>query len=134
METSEKFDVIISKIDKLEERMDKLEERMDKLEERMDKFEEQNRIEHKELHDRITLIEAKNSERHEQIMELLTSINASLIRLETESNDKIAALFDTREDFLDHKKTHGHELINQKQLVKQNSFKISKLERKLKCN
>lgn len=140
MNTSEKLDLIIFKIDKIDERLDKLEKRVDiletrvdKLEERMDKMEEQNRIEHKKLHDRITRFEATNLEQHEKIMELLASINATLIRLETENTDKISALFDAREDFLNHKKTYGHELVNLRKIAKQNSFKISNLERKQKC-
>ena len=129
---SEKLDLLILKVDKLEERIDRLEERMDKLEERMDRLEEQNRIEHKELHDRITRLESTNLEQHAKIMEMLNSMNASFIRLETETGDKISALFDSREDFLDHKITYGHELVNIRRIAKHNAFKISNLERKLK--
>lgn len=118
MTISEKLDLLILKVDKLEERIDRLEE--------------QNRIEHKELHDRITRLEATNLEQHAKIMEMLNSMNASFIRLETETGDKISALFDSREDFLDHKITYGHELVNIRRIAKHNSFKIANLERKLK--
>ena len=149
----ERFDRIEKRLDKVEERLDRIEERLDKVEERLDilesrfdnlearidclesrfdKFEEQNKIEHKELHDRITRLEAENLEQHQQIIEMLNSINSTVIRLETDFSDKISALFDTRADFLDHKKTYGHELENIKKVVKNNSFRITSLEQKLK--
>lgn len=152
MDISEKLDLLIEKIDehfkqidarldKIEERLDNvearldiLEARFDNLEARFDKFEEQNRIEHKELHDRITKLEAENLEQHEKIIEMLNSINSTVIRLETDFSDKISALFDSRADFLDHKKTYGHELENIKKVVKNNTFRITSLEHKLEQN
>lgn len=152
MDISEKLDLLIEKIDehfkqidarldKIEEcldnvetRLDILEARFDNLEARFDKFEEQNTIGHKELHNRITRLEAENLEQHEKIMEMLNSINSTVIRLETDFSDKISALFDARADFLDHKKTYGHELENIKKVVKNNTFRITSLERKLEQN
>lgn len=152
MDISEKLDLLIEKIDehfkqidasldRIEERLDNvetrldiLEARFDNLEARFDKFEEQNRIEHKELHNRITKLEAENLEQHEKIIEMLNSINSTVIRLETDFSDKISALFDSRADFLDHKKTYGHELENIKKVVKNNTFRITSLEHKLEQN
>ena len=159
MDISEKLDLLIEKIDKhfkqidarldkieerldnvethldiLEARFDNLEARFDNLETRFDKFEEQNTIGHKELHNRITRLEAENLEQHEKIMEMLNSINSTVIRLETDFSDKISALFDARADFLNHKKTYGHELENIKKVVKNNTFRITSLERKLEQN
>lgn len=152
MDISEKLDLLIEKIDehfkqidarldKIEEcldnvetRLDILEARFDNLEARFDKFEEQNTIGHKELHNRITRLEAENLEQHEKIMEMLNSINSTVIRLETDFSDKISALFDARADFLNHKKTYGHELENIKKVVKNNTFRITSLERKLEQN
>lgn len=152
MDISEKLDLLIEKIDEhfkqidarldnvethldiLEARFDNLEARFDNLETRFDKFEEQNTIGHKELHNRITRLEAENLEQHEKIMEMLNSINSTVIRLETDFSDKISALFDARADFLNHKKTYGHELENIKKVVKNNTFRITSLERKLEQN
>ena len=152
MDISEKLDLLIEKVDehfnqidarldRIEERLDNvetrldiLEARFDNLEARFDKFEEQNRIEHKELHNRITRLEAENLEQHEKIIEMLNSINSTVIRLETDFSDKISALFDSRADFLDHKKTYGHELENIKKVVKNNTFRITSLEHKLENN
>lgn len=145
MDISEKLDLLIQKIDehfkqiderfeRIEERLDKIEARLDSLEARFDKFEEQNKIEHKEIHDRITRLEAENLEQHEKMMDMLNSLNSTIIRLETDFSDKIAALFDSRADFLDHKKTYGHELENIKKIVKNNTFRITSLEHKLEQN
>ena len=130
----ERLDNVETRLDILEARFDNLEARFDNLEARFDKFEEQNRIEHKELHNRITRLEAENLEQHEKIIEMLNSINSTVIRLETDFSDKISALFDSRADFLDHKKTYGHELENIKKVVKNNTFRITSLEHKLENN
>lgn len=130
----EHLDNVEVRLDILEARFDNLEARFDNLESRFDKFEEQNTIGHKELHNRITRLEAENLEQHEKIMEMLNSINSTVIRLETDFSDKISALFDARADFLDHKKTYGHELENIKKVVKNNTFRITSLERKLEQN
>mgnify|MGYP004648684617 CR=1 FL=1 len=129
-----RLDRIEERLDNVETRLDILEARFDNLEARFDKFEEQNRIEHKELHNRITRLEAENLEQHEKIIEMLNSINSTVIRLETDFSDKISALFDSRADFLDHKKTYGHELENIKKVVKNNTFRITSLEHKLENN
>ena len=129
-----RLDRIEERLDNVETRLDILEARFDNLEARFDKFEEQNRIEHKELHNRITRLEAENLEQHEKIIEMLNSINSTVIRLETDFTDKISALFDSRADFLDHKKTYGHELENIKKVVKNNTFRITSLEHKLENN
>ena len=130
----ERLDNVETHLDILEARFDNLEARFDNLETRFDKFEEQNTIGHKELHNRITRLEAENLEQHEKIMEMLNSINSTVIRLETDFSDKISALFDARADFLNHKKTYGHELENIKKVVKNNTFRITSLERKLEQN
>ena len=129
-----RLDRVEERLDKVEARLDSLEARFDNLEARFDKFEEQNKIEHKEIHDRITRLEAKNLEQHEKMMNMLNSLNSTIIRLETDFSDKIAALFDSRADFLDHKKTYGHELENIKKIVKNNTFRITSLEHKLEQN
>ena len=112
-----KLDRIENRLDRIEERMDRLEERMDRLEERMNRLEERmdrlegrmDRLEGRmdqlegrmdQLEERVFRLEEQMDCVHYQITSLESVVKETRIILEHETNRKITALFDGREDEL----------------------------------
>ena len=70
-----------------------------------------------------------NREEHEKMMLLITNLASSFTRFEAEYNDKYKILFDMTQDYIEHKSISALQLTSLEKNVKNNSFRISKLEK-----
>mgnify|MGYP001031392008 CR=1 FL=1 len=134
-----KFDAIEDRLNKIENRLNEHDKRFNDIESKLDEHNKRfNTIEAKldeynkrfdSIELKITIFEANNREEHEKIFKHLDSLNSSFIKFESEGSDKFKILFDAHKDFLEHKDIFTHELSSLDKFVKQNSYRISKLEK-----
>ncbi len=117
-EHNKRFNTIEAKLDEHNKRFNTIEAKLDEYNKRFDSIEL-----------KITIFEANNREEHEKIFKHLDSLNSSFIKFESEGSDKFKILFDAHKDFLEHKDIFTHELSSLDKFVKQNSYRISKLEK-----
>ena len=139
MTIDQKLDLILNKLEGHDKRFDAIEDRLNKIEGRLNEHDKRfNTIEAKldeynkrfdSIELKITIFEANNREEHEKIFKHLDSLNSSFIKFESEGSDKFKILFDAHKDFLEHKDIFTHELSSLDKFVKQNSYRISKLEK-----
>ena len=117
-EHNKRFTTIEAKLDEHNKRFNTIEAKLDEYNKRFDSIEL-----------KITIFEANNREEHEKIFKHLDSLNSSFIKFESEGSDKFKILFDAHKDFLEYKDIFTHELSSLDKFVKQNSYRISKLEK-----
>ena len=117
-EHNKRFNTIEAKLDEHNKRFNTIEAKLDEYNKRFDSIEL-----------KITIFEANNREEHEKIFKHIDSLNSSFIKFESEGSDKFKILFDAHKDFLEYKDIFTHELSSLDKFVKQNSYRISKLEK-----
>lgn len=114
----EKFDKIDKRFEQIDEKFDKIDKRFEQIDERLDGIDT-----------RITKIATDNQEEHEKIFKELKFMNNTLLKLETEHEDKLKVLFDATQAHHERQyifSTQYFRLVNQ---VDNNSFRISNLEK-----
>ena len=114
----EKFDTIDKKFDTIDKRFDAINEKLDTIDKRFDAIDL-----------RIDILTGSNREEHEKMMVLITNLASSFTRFEAEYTDKYKILFDMTQDYIEHKSISALQLTSLEEKVKNNSFRISKLEK-----
>ena len=135
----EKFDTIDKKFDTIDKRFDAIDEKFDTIDKRFDAIDEKfdainekfdtidKRFDAIDL--RIDILTGSNREEHEKMMVLITNLASSFTRFEAEYTDKYKILFDMTQDYIEHKSISALQLTSLEEKVKNNSFRISKLEK-----
>lgn len=121
----EKFDTIDKKFDTIDKRFDAIDKRFDAIDEKFDTIDK--RFDAIDL--RIDILTGSNREEHEKMMVLITNLASSFTRFEAEYTDKYKILFDMTQDYIEHKSISALQLTSLEEKVKNNSFRISKLEK-----
>ena len=106
-----RFDKLENRLDNLENRFDNLEKRFNNLEKRFDKFEEKNEAEHKTM------------------FNMLNALTSAFLRFETDQTAKINYLLEADKERKEHQIIYAHQFTHLNNLVAQNSFRISNLEK-----
>ena len=127
-----KFDTIDKKFDTIDKRFDAIDEKFDTIDKRFDAINEKfdtidKRFDAIDL--RIDILTGSNREEHEKMMVLITNLASSFTRFEAEYTDKYKILFDMTQDYIEHKSISALQLTSLEEKVKNNSFRISKLEK-----
>ena len=127
-----KFDAIDKKFDTIDKRFDAIDEKFDTIDKRFDAIDEKfdtidKRFDAIDL--RIDILTGSNREEHEKMMVLITNLASSFTRFEAEYTDKYKILFDMTQDYIEHKSISALQLTSLEEKVKNNSFRISKLEK-----
>ena len=117
-EHDKKFDLIGKKFDAIDEKFDTIDKRFDAIDKRFDAIDL-----------RIDILTGSNREEHEKMMVLITNLASSFTRFEAEYTDKYKILFDMTQDYIEHKSIFATQLTSLEQKVKNNSFRISNLEK-----
>lgn len=130
------LDNVITKFESIIKRIDS---KIDSLDSRLTQLDSDNKKEHNKIFEnldridrRITNLKSENKEEHITMTKHLNSINSAFIRYETDGIDKIRILFDSDVDRKNHQDIYGHEFKYLHDLVAQNSFRISNLEKNSK--
>lgn len=131
-EHDKKFDLIGKKFDAIDEKFDTIDKRFDAIDEKFDTIDKRfdavdNRFDAIDL--RIDILTGSNREEHEKMMVLITNLASSFTRFEAEYTDKYKILFDMTQDYIEHKSISALQLTSLEEKVKNNSFRISKLEK-----
>lgn len=131
-EHDKKFDLIGKKFDAIDEKFDTIDKRFDTIDKRFDAIDEKfdaidKRFDAIDL--RIDILTGSNREEHEKMMVLITNLASSFTRFEAEYTDKYKILFDMTQDYIEHKSISALQLTSLEEKVKNNSFRISKLEK-----
>lgn len=121
----EKFDTIDKRFDAIDEKFDAIDKRFDAINEKFDTIDK--RFDAIDL--RIDILTGSNREEHEKMMVLITNLASSFTRFEAEYTDKYKILFDMTQDYIEHKSISALQLTSLEEKVKNNSFRISKLEK-----
>ena len=139
MDIETKFDLLLremknickkidDKFEKVDERFEKIDERFAKLENRFDNLE--NRFDN--LEKRFNKFEEKNESEHKSIYNMISSLNSAFLRFEAKQADhteKINYLLEADKERKEHQIIYAHEFTHLNDLVAQNSFRISNLEK-----
>ena len=131
-EHDKKFDLIDKKFDAIDEKFDTIDKRFDAIDEKFDTIDKRfdaiyKRFDAIDL--RIDILTGSNREEHEKMMVLITNLASSFTRFEAEYTDKYKILFDMTQDYIEHKSISALQLTSLEEKVKNNSFRISKLEK-----
>ena len=131
-EHDKKFDLIGKKFDAIDEKFDTIDKKFDTIDKRFDAINEKfdtidKRFDAIDL--RIDILTGSNREEHEKMMVLITNLASSFTRFEAEYTDKYKILFDMTQDYIEHKSISALQLTSLEEKVKNNSFRISKLEK-----
>ena len=131
-EHDKKFDLIGKKFDAIDEKFDTIDKKFDTIDKRFDAIDEKfdtidKRFDAIDL--RIDILTGSNREEHEKMMVLITNLASSFTRFEAEYTDKYKILFDMTQDYIEHKSISALQLTSLEEKVKNNSFRISKLEK-----
>ena len=110
-EHDKKFDLIDKKFDAIDKKFNAIDKRFDAIDQRID------------------ILTGNNREEHEKMMVLITNLASSFTRFEAEYTDKYKILFDMTQDYIEHKSIFATQLTSLEEKVKNNSFRISKLEK-----
>ena len=124
-EHDKKFDLIGKKFDAIDKKFDTIDKRFDAIDEKFDTIDK--RFDAIDL--RIDILTGSNREEHEKMMVLITNLASSFTRFEAEYTDKYKILFDMTQDYIEHKSISALQLTSLEEKVKNNSFRISKLEK-----
>ena len=131
-EHDKKFDLIGKKFDAIDEKFDTIDKKFDTIDKRFDAINEKfdtidKRFDSIDL--RIDILTGSNREEHEKMMVLITNLASSFTKFEAEYTDKYKILFDMTQDYIEHKSISALQLTSLEEKVKNNSFRISKLEK-----
>lgn len=124
-QVEERFEKIDKRFEKIDARFDKLENRFDNLENRFDNLE--NRFDN--LEKRFDKFEEKNGAEHKTMFNMLDTLNSAFLRFEAEQATKINYLLESDKERKEHQIIYAHEFTRLNNLVAQNSFRISNLEK-----
>ena len=105
------FEQIDARFKQIDARFDKIENRLDDLEKRFDKFEEKNEAEHKTM------------------FNMLNALTSAFLRFEANQTAKINYLLEADKERKEHQIIYAHQFTHLNDLVAQNSFRISNLEK-----
>ena len=131
-EHDKKFDLIDKKFDAIDEKFDTIDKRFDAIDEKFDTIDKRFDAIDKRFNAidlRIDILTGSNREEHEKMMVLITNLASSFTRFEAEYTDKYKILFDMTQDYIEHKSISALQLTSLEEKVKNNSFRISKLEK-----
>lgn len=117
-EHDKKFDLINKKFNAIDKKFDTIDKRFDAIDKRLDAIDQ-----------RIDILTGSNREEHERMMVLITNLASSFTRFEAEYTDKYKILFDMTQDYIEHKSIFATQLTSLEEKVKNNSFRISNLEK-----
>ena len=117
-EHDKKFDLINKKFNAIDKKFDTIDKRFDAIDKRLDAIDQ-----------RIDILTGSNREEHEKMMVLITNLASSFTRFEAEYTDKYKILFDMTQDYIEHKSIFATQLTSLEEKVKNNSFRISNLEK-----
>lgn len=117
-EHDKKFDLINKKFNAIDKKIDTIDKRFDAIDKRLDAIDQ-----------RIDILTGSNREEHEKMMVLITNLASSFTRFEAEYTDKYKILFDMTQDYIEHKSIFATQLTSLEEKVKNNSFRISNLEK-----
>ena len=117
-EHDKKFDLINKKFNAIDKKFDTIDKRFDAIDKRLDAIDQ-----------RIDILTGSNREEHEKMMALITNLASSFTRFEAEYTDKYKILFDMTQDYIEHKSIFVTQLTSLEEKVKNNSFRISNLEK-----
>lgn len=106
-----RFEQIDARFKQIDARFDKIENRLDDLEKRFDKFEEKNEAEHKTM------------------FNMLNALTSAFLRFEADQTAKINYLLEADKERKEHQIIYAHQFTHLNDLVAQNSFRISNLEK-----
>ena len=106
-----RFKQIDARFKQIDARFDKIENRLDDLEKRFDKFEEKNEAEHKTM------------------FNMLNALTSAFLRFEADQTAKINYLLEADKERKEHQIIYAHQFTHLNDLVAQNSFRISNLEK-----
>ena len=82
-----------------------------------------------QLDTKVTRLDADNKEEHAKIFDAINSLNRSFLKSEVETSDKIRILFDADVDRKDHQTIYNQQISNLNNLVSNNVYRISNLEK-----
>ena len=112
-EHDKKFDLISQNFNAIDKKFDAIDKRFNAIDKRLDAIDK-----------RIDILTGSNREEHEKMMVLITNLASSFTRFEAEYTDKYKILFD-----MEHKSIFATQLTSLEEKVKNNSFRISNLEK-----
>ena len=107
----DKFEKVDERFKQIDKKFEQIDERFDNLEKRFDKFEEKNEAEHRTM------------------FNMLNTLTSSFLRFEAEQTEKINYLLEADKERKEHQVIYAHEFTRLNNLVAQNSFRISNLEK-----
>lgn len=117
-EHDKKFDLINQKFNAIDKKFDAIDKRFNAIDKRLDAIDQ-----------RIDILTGSNREEHEKMIVSITNLASSFTRFEAEYTDKYKILFDMTQDYLEHKSIFATQLTSLEEKVKNNSFRISNLEK-----
>ena len=106
-----RFEQIDKKFEQIDKRFEQIDKRLDGIDARITKFEEENKAEHKVM------------------FNMLNTLTSAFLRFEAEQTQKINYLLEADKDRKDHQNIYAIEFTKLNDLVRQNSFRISNLEK-----
>lgn len=113
-----KFKQIDEKFDKIDRRFEQIDEKFDKIDKHLDGIDT-----------RITRIATDNQEEHEKIFKELKFMKNTLLKLESEHEDKLKILFDADQAHYERQYIFSTQYLRLANQVDDNSFRISNLEK-----
>ena len=115
MDLDEKFNLLLVEMKNI---CNKIDERFEQMETRLD-----------EMDKNISNIKTNNQYEHGRIYNMVNCLNSAFLKFETEQKSNIDFLLAESEDCRNHQNIYGHEFHKVNDLVAQNSFRISNLEK-----
>ena len=125
MDINEKLDTIMNMVKGITLKLEEHDKKFDTIDKKFDAIDK--RFDAIDL--RIDILTGSNREEHEKMMVLITNLASSFTRFEAEYTDKYKILFDMTQDYIEHKNISALQLTSLEEKVKNNSFRISKLEK-----
>lgn len=129
MDLEEKFNILLVEIKKICNKIDDRFEKVDASFEQIDKRFDQNEKKLDELDKSISNIKTNDQYEHGRIYNMVNCLNSAFLKFETDHKSNIDFLFAENEDHRNHQNIYGHEFHKLHDLVAQNSFRISNLEK-----
>jgi len=136
MDFEKKFDLLLAEMknicNKIDERFEKVDERFEQIDarfEQIDKKFEQIDRRFDGIEKDLSNLKTNNQYEHERIYNIVNCLNSAFLKFETDQKSNIDFLFAENEDHRNHQNIYGHEFHKLHDLVAQNSFRISNLEK-----
>lgn len=143
MDAEKKFDLLLAEMknicNKIDDRFEKVDERFEQIDRRFEQIDarfEQIDARFEQIDKRfdymdknISNIKTNNQYEHGRIYNMVNCLNSAFLKFETDQKSNIDFLFAENEDHRNHQNIYGHEFHKLHDLVAQNSFRISNLEK-----